>query len=49
MGAYTAGGAGLVWYDAAGDRTNVSISAFGILDAIRDALTANPWMPPQAA
>ena len=38
MGAYTAGGADLVWYGAAGDRTNVSISAFGILDDFRGVL-----------
>ena len=32
MGAYTRGGADLVWYGAAGDRTKTSISGFGILD-----------------
>ena len=43
MGAYTAGGADLVWYGAAGDRTNVSISAFGILDDFRRVLVRDDF------
>jgi hypothetical protein len=38
MGAYTRGGADLVWYGAAGDRTKTSISGFGILDDFRGVL-----------
>jgi transposase len=43
MGAYTAGGADLVWYGAAGDRTKVSISAFGILDDFRGVLVRDDF------
>ena len=38
MGAYTGGGADLVWYGAAGNRTKASITAFGILDDFRGVL-----------
>jgi transposase len=43
MGAYTRGGADLVWYGAAGDRTKVSISGFGILDDFRGVLVRDDY------
>ena len=43
MGAYTGGGADLVWYGAAGDRTKTSISAFGILDDFRGVLVRDDF------
>jgi hypothetical protein len=43
MGAYTRGGADLVWYGAAGDRTKTSISAFGILDDFRGVLVRDDY------
>ena len=43
MSAYTAGGADLVWYGAAGDRTKISISAFGILDDFRGVLVRDDF------
>jgi transposase len=43
MGAYTGGGADLVWYGAAGDRTKTSISAFGILDEFRGVLVRDDF------
>ena len=43
MGAYTRGGADLVWYGAAGDRTKTSISAFGILDSFRGVLVRDDY------
>ena len=42
-GAYTGGGADLVWYGAAGDRTKASISAFGILDDFRGVLVRDDF------
>ncbi|MEP7180323.1 MAG: IS66 family transposase [Pseudonocardiales bacterium] len=43
MGAYTGGGADLVCYGAAGDRTKVSISAFGILDDFPGVLVRDDY------
>jgi hypothetical protein len=43
MDAYTGGGADLVWYGAAGDRTMASISAFGILDDYRGVLVRDDY------
>jgi transposase len=43
MGAYTRGGADLVWYGAAGDRTKTSISGFGILDDFRGVLVRDDY------
>jgi transposase len=43
MRAYTGGGADLVWYGAAGDRTKISISAFGILDEFRGVLVRDDY------
>jgi transposase len=43
MGAYTRGGADLVWYGAAGDRTKASISGFGILDGFRGVLVRDDF------
>ena len=43
MRAYTGGGPDLVWYGAAGDRTKVSISAFGILDDFRGVLVRDDY------
>jgi len=43
MDAYTGGGADLVWYGAAGDRTIASISAFGILDDYRGVLVRDDY------
>lgn len=43
MSAYIRGGADLVWYGAAGDRTKTSISAFGILDDFRGVLVRDDY------
>jgi hypothetical protein len=43
MRAYTGGGADLVWYGAAGDRTKASISGFGILDEFRGVLVRDDF------
>jgi len=43
MGAYTGGGADLVWYGAAGNRTKASITAFGILDDFRGVLVRDDF------
>jgi transposase len=43
MGAYTGGGADLVWYGAAGNRTKASISGFGILDDFRGVLVRDDF------
>jgi transposase len=43
MNAYTGGGADLVWYGAAGDRTMASISGFGILDEFRGVLVRDDF------
>jgi transposase len=43
MSAYTGGGPDLIWYGAAGDRTKVSISAFGILDDFRGVLVRDDF------
>ena len=43
MRAYTGGGADLVWYGAAGDRTKTSISGFGILDDFRGVLVRDDY------
>jgi transposase len=41
--AHTGGGADLVWYGAAGDRTMASISSFGILDDFRGVLVRDDY------
>jgi transposase len=43
MRAYTGGGADLVWYGAAGNRTKASISGFGILDDFRGVLVRDDF------
>ncbi|MDP9185207.1 MAG: IS66 family transposase [Actinomycetota bacterium] len=43
MRAYTGGGADLIWYGAAGDRTKASISGFGILDEFRGVLVRDDF------
>jgi transposase len=43
MRAFTGGGADLVWYGAAGDRTMASISGFGILDEFRGVLVRDDF------
>lgn len=43
LGAYTGGGADLVWYGAAGDRTKTSISSFGILQDYRGILVRDDY------
>jgi transposase len=43
MGAYTGGGADLVWYGAAGDRTKTSISGFGILEDFHGVLVRDDF------
>jgi hypothetical protein len=43
MRAFTGGGADLVWYGAAGDRTKASISGFGILDEFRGVLVRDDF------
>ena len=43
MRAYTRGGADLVWYGAAGDRTKTSINAFGIVNEFRGVLVRDDY------
>ena len=43
MRAYTGGGADLVWYGAAGNRTKAAISGFGILDDFRGVLVRDDF------
>lgn len=43
MRAYTGGGADLVWYGAAGDRTKISINAFGIVNEFRGVLVRDDY------
>ena len=43
MNAYTGGGADLVWYGAAGNRTKPSITGFGILDGFRGVLVRDDY------
>jgi len=43
MRAYTGGGADLIWYGAAGDRTKLSITGFGILDGYRGVLVRDDY------
>jgi transposase len=43
MDSCTRGGADLVWYGAAGDRTKTSISGFGILDDFRGVLVRDDF------
>jgi transposase len=43
MSAYTGGGADLVWYGAAGDRTKASISGFGILEDFHGVLVRDDF------
>jgi transposase len=43
MRAYTGGGADLVWYGAAGDRTKISINAFGIVNTFRGVLVRDDY------
>jgi len=43
MRAYTGGGADLVWYGAAGNRTKPSITGFGILDGFRGVLVRDDY------
>ena len=43
MNAYTGGGADLVWYGAAGNRTRPSITGFGILDGFRGVLVRDDY------
>jgi hypothetical protein len=40
MLAYTGGGADLIWYGAAGNRTKLAITGFGILDGYRGSWSA---------
>ena len=43
MRAYTGGGADLIWYGAAGNRTKVAIAGFGILDGYRGVLVRDDY------
>src|SRR6266700_3382620 len=43
MLAYTGGGADLIWYGAAGDRTKAAITGFGILDGYRGVLVRDDY------
>ena len=43
MRAYTGGGADLIWFGAAGDRTKASITGFGILDGYRGVLVRDDY------
>jgi hypothetical protein len=43
MRAYTGGGPDLVWFGAAGDRTKISINAFGIINAFRGVLVRDDY------
>src|ERR1022692_4668024 len=40
---YTGGGADLIWYGAAGNRTKASITGFGILDGYRGVLVRDDY------
>src|SRR5271169_1992151 len=43
MHAYTGGGADLIWYGAAGNRTKLAITGFGILDGYRGVLVRDDY------
>ena len=43
MRAYTGGGADLIWYGAAGNRTRASITGFGILDGFAGVLVRDDY------
>jgi transposase len=43
MRAYTGGGPDLIWYGAAGNRTKLAISGFGILDGYRGVLVRDDY------
>ena len=43
MRAYTGGGADLIWYGAAGNRTKAAITGFGILDGYRGVLVRDDY------
>ena len=43
MNAYTGGGPDLIWYGAAGNRTKLSITGFGILDGYRGVLVRDDY------
>src|SRR5438132_8174141 len=43
MNAYTGGGADLIWYGAAGNRTKAAITGFGILDGYRGVLVRDDY------
>ena len=43
MRAYTGGGADLIWYGAAGNRTKLAITGFGILDGYRGVLVRDDY------
>ena len=43
MRAYTGGGADLIWYGAAGNRTKAAIAGFGILDGYRGVLVRDDY------
>ncbi len=43
MLAYTSGGADLIWYGAAGNRTKLAITGFGILDGYRGILVRDDY------
>jgi transposase len=43
MRAHTGGGADLIWFGAAGDRTKASITGFGILDGYRGVLVRDDY------
>jgi transposase len=43
MLAYTGGGADLIWYGAAGNRTKAAITGFGILDGYRGVLVRDDY------
>ena len=43
MLAWTGGGADLIWYGAAGNRTKLAITGFGILDGYRGVLVRDDY------
>jgi transposase len=43
MRAYTGGGPDLIWYGAAGNRTKLAITGFGILDGYRGVLVRDDY------
>src|SRR5258707_13557994 len=43
MRAYTSGGPDLIWYGAAGNRTKLAITGFGILDGYRGVLVRDDY------